>query len=447
MKKILIVDDDKNVQTALTNLFKYKNYNPKAVSDAKSAIEELKKYRYDIVFLDIRLPDDDGISCLKQIKQLDEDIPVVILTAYGDIKQAVSAMKLGACDYLTKPVSNDELLLITENILKQSDLQKELWYLREKFYDSDIEIVYKSDLMKEVVNEAIKIAKTDYNVLITGETGVGKELIAKFIHRNSIRRSGMFVVIDCGTLPETLIETELFGYEKGAFTDATTKKLGKIELADKGTLFLDEITNLPLHLQTKFLRVVEQKEFYRVGGTSLIGVDVRFIAATNLPIEELVQKDKFRKDLYYRLNECRIIVPPLRERPEDIIPLTEYFLKKITSELGKTIKGITEEAKDLLLSYQWPGNVRQLYNVVKTAALFATDFIDIFHLQKVLFHDSAEYNEIKNFNLNHNIESIEKNLIKYALQKTGYNKFETAKLLGISRKTLYKKLQKYKIKV
>ena len=305
MKNILIIDDDKSVGTTLVNLFKFKGYFAAQEETSKSALVELGRRNYDIIFLDIRLPDMNGLECLKEIKKIDDLVPVIILTAYGDVKQAVEAMRLGAFDYLTKPTSNEELMLSVERALKEKSIQRELYYLRQKTAGIDTEIIVESDIMKRLFADAIKIAETNYTVLITGETGVGKEVVANVIHKNSNRRDNPFVVIDCRALPETLIESELFGHEKGAFTDAAKKTIGKIELADGGTLFLDEISNLPIQLQTKFLRVIERRSFYRVGGTSLIEVDVRVITASNISLEKLVEKNKFRKDLYYRLNEYR----------------------------------------------------------------------------------------------------------------------------------------------
>ncbi|MFH1540244.1 MAG: sigma-54 dependent transcriptional regulator [Elusimicrobiota bacterium] len=455
MNKILIIDDDENIQISLTNLFKIKNYNPKVVGTAQSALEELRKCSYDVVFLDIHLPDKDGLTCLEKIKEIDEYIPVVILTAYGDVRQAVKAMKLGAFDYLTKPVPNEELILSVERVLRERSIQRELYYLRQKNTVLDKEFICESDVMKKLVADATKIAKTNYNVLITGETGVGKEVLANIIYKNSDRKDNVFVVIDCGAFPETLIASELFGYEKGAFTDATKKTLGKVELADGGTLFLDEISNLSLDLQAKFLRVIERRNFYRVGGTSLIEVDVRFITASNVSFEELVSKNKFRKDLYYRLNEYKIVVPPLRERFDDIIPLAKYFLQKSSHELGRSAKELSKEAEKLLLNYQWPGNVRELYNVIKIVSFFAKEIIEVEDLQKVLstgLNNSAAFGdnldnqqELESLNLNQNTENIEKKIIERALQKTGYNKYKTADLIGISRKTLYDKIKKYGI--
>lgn len=447
MNKVLIIDDDVDVQRVLTKIFELKNYKVTVKGTAQSAIEELKNYSYDVVILDIRLPDKDGIECLKEIKNIDESIPVVILTAYGNIKQTVEAMKLGAFDYLTKPVSNDELILTIERAIKEKSIQRELAYLRGKLSVSK-EIIYKSDIMKNIIDEAIKIAKTDYTVLITGETGVGKEILANIIYKNSNRKDGPFIVLDCGAIPETLIESELFGYEKGAFTGADKRCIGKIELANGGTLFLDEISNLPFNLQTKFLRVLEQKKLYRIGGTDLVEVDVRLIVASNVPLEKLVEEGKFRKDLYYRLSEYKITIPPLRERKDDIIPLTEYFIKKANSELGKSIKGISDEAKKILLDYFWPGNVRELCNVIKSASFFADSIIEPKHLHRVLPLDSYRYketNSFDNYDLNYNIEKLEKNLILNILQRTNYNKYKTAEILGISRKTLYQKLKKYNL--
>ncbi len=449
MKKILIIDDDTNIQIVLANLLKSKKYEPSVASSAKEAIEEIKNNFYDLVLLDIFLPDKDGLSLLKEIKNFDEELQVIILTAYGDVKNVVEAMRLGAFDYLTKPVSNEEIILAIERAFKDKKIKNELEYLKQQETKLLLgeKIVINSEKMIKIFEDAVKIAKTNYTVFIFGETGVGKEILAYWIHKNSPRQKNPFVVIDCGTLPKEIIESELFGYEKGAFTGAEKRNIGKIELADEGTLFLDEIGNLPLELQPKFLRVLEEKKFYRLGGTNLIEVDVRYICASNISLEELIEKEKFRKDLYYRLNEFKIEIPPLRERKEDIIHLANLFLKVANKELNKSIKYISKQAEEILLDYKWPGNIRELQNVIKTAAFFAEDVIERFHIENVLskqtnlfLRDDVSF---ENLNLKQNIEKIEKNLIKYVLNKVNNNKEKASEILGITRKTLYEKLKKY----
>jgi len=452
MKKILIIDDDHGIRISLSNILKLKEYRPTAVPNAQEGISEIQKTSYDVVILDMRLPDMNGLECLKSIKKNDPDIPVIMLTAYGDIKTAIEAMKSGAFDYLNKPISNDEILMAIEKAQRQRSTERELSYLRRisRNYDEERNLVIENPQMKSLFAQASHLAQADYSVLITGETGVGKEMLARFIHDNSKRKNGPLIIIDCGSLPESLIESELFGYEKGAFTGADKRTIGKIELADGGTLVLDEIGNLPLSLQTKFLRFLEQKSFYRLGGSTLVEVDVRFIAATNISPEELITQNKFRADLYYRLGEYKITIPSLRERKEDIIPLVDYFIRKTNRELGKSIKTVTPEAKAKLLAYSWPGNVRELHNVIRTSAFFADEEIGIEHIEKKIsgtaVAGTAEKQEENNvMNMKDRISKIEKEMIQEALRKTNFNKDKAAKLLSISRKTLYAKLKQFNL--
>ena len=397
----------------------------------------------------MRLPDMNGLECLKVIKKNDPDIPVIMLTAYGDIKTAIEAMRSGAFDYLNKPISNDEILMVIEKAQRQRSTERELTYLRQisrAGAEGETELIVESEKMKQLYSQAAQLAQTDYSVLLTGETGVGKEMLARYIQEHSARKSGPFIVLDCGSFPESLIESELFGYEKGAFTGADKRAIGKIELADGGTLFLDEIGNLPIALQTKFLRFLEQKTFYRLGGSVLVEVDVRFIAATNVTLEELIKENKFRSDLYYRLGEYRINVPPLRERKEDIIPLVNCFIKKTNRELGKTINGITPEVQEKMLDYSWPGNVRELHNVIRTASFFAGEAIELEHVDKKIsgvVEGTPCERGLDQLNLKDRINEMEKVLIMEALKKANFNKEKAARILAISRKTLYTKLKLY----
>ncbi|MCX7940358.1 MAG: sigma-54 dependent transcriptional regulator, partial [Endomicrobia bacterium] len=449
---ILLIDDDKNIQKVISNFLETRSFIVKTVSTVNEAIKEVKTNNYDVAIIDISLPDGDGIQCLKEIKKINEDIIAIVLTAYGETKRVVEAIKNGAYDYLVKPVSNEEILLTIEKSIKELKFKEELKYFKEKI-ENELRksIVIESPVMKKIFQQAKELAKTNSNILLTGETGVGKEILAYWIHQNSNRNNGPYITIDCGALPKDVIEAELFGYEKGAFTDAQKRKLGRIELADGGTLFLDEVCNLQFELQPKLLRVLEEKKFYRVGGTSMVEVDVRFIFASNEPLEELVEKSLFRKDLYYRIAEFKIEIPPLRERKEEIIPLANFFLKSANLELNKNVEGISEQAQKMLLDYHWPGNIRELRNVIKFATFLAKDKIEQEHISYILFRSKTnsveEIKPLKTLNIKHNIEELEKKLILSALQQTKNNKVVSAKLLGISRKSLYEKLKKFSLQI
>ncbi|MCS7151457.1 MAG: sigma-54 dependent transcriptional regulator [Endomicrobia bacterium] len=449
---ILLIDDDKNIQKVISNFLETRSFIVKTVSTVNEAIKEVKTNTYDVALIDISLPDGDGIQCLKEIKKINEDIIAIVLTAYGETKRVVEAIKNGAYDYLVKPVSNEEILLTIEKSIKELKFKEELKYFKEKI-ENELRksIVIENPVMKKIFQQAKELAKTNSNILLTGETGVGKEILAYWIHQNSNRNNGPYITIDCGALPKDVIEAELFGYEKGAFTDAQKRKLGRIELADGGTLFLDEICNLQLELQPKLLRVLEEKKFYRVGGTSMVEVDVRFIFASNEPLEELVEKSLFRKDLYYRIAEFKIEIPPLRERKEEIIPLANFFLQSANLELNKNVEGISEQAQKMLLDYHWPGNIRELRNVIKFATFLAKDKIEHEHIRYILSRSKTnsveEIKPLKTLNIKHNIEELEKKLILSALQQTKNNKVVSAKLLGISRKSLYEKLKKFSLQI
>ncbi len=320
MEKILIVDDDKDMRELLSDILKTEGYVTITAEDAKKALKEITAHPPAVVLLDIKLPGLDGIGVLKEIKKIDEDIIVIILTAYGGIQSAVGAIKLGAFDYFTKPFNNEELILEIKKALQNHHLKIGVNNLRKKLEikEKGEQFIGESPRIKQILNKIKTVAHTNMTILIQGESGTGKELIARMIHQSSLRQHNQFITVDCGTLPENLIESELFGYEKGAFTGAAARKEGKFELADKGTIFLDEITNLPFLLQAKLLRVVQEKKVQRLGGTKDINIDIRIITATNKILYEEVKMGRFREDLYYRLNEFSLILPPLRERREDI---------------------------------------------------------------------------------------------------------------------------------
>ncbi|MEO0287537.1 MAG: sigma-54 dependent transcriptional regulator, partial [candidate division WOR-3 bacterium] len=346
MGKILIVDDEKNQRLLLRKLLEREGYSVIEAENGEEAIRKTREEEPEIILLDQKLPDIQGIEILTNIKEINPLIPVIIITAYGEIKDAVEAMRKGAFYYLTKPVNPDELILLIKKAFENLGIQREVEGLKriiEEKYSFN-KLIYVSDKMKEIMDIVIKASKSDANVLITGESGTGKELIAGAIHYFSKRKNEKFVPVDISAIPETLVEAELFGYEKGAFTGAERRRIGKFEFASKGTIFLDEIGNLPLSLQAKLLRVIEEKKITRIGSNEEIPVDVRIISATNKNIEEEVKKGNFREDLYYRLNVIRIHLPPLRERKEDIPVLTQYFLKIYSKRENKRIKGITDEA-------------------------------------------------------------------------------------------------------
>lgn len=367
--KILIVEDEVEYGWLLTKFLKERGYWAEHVANGESAIEYLGKKHYDIVLLDLFLPDMNGMELLKRIKETNTNQEVVVITGHGTIKIAVEAIKLGAFDFLTKPCSLEEVELVVKKIDNMLNLKRENRLLKQEKRLMEEEMIVVSPAMKEVVETIKKIACSDCNVLIQGESGVGKELVAKLIHRSSDRKDKAFIAINVSAIPIDLLEVELFGYEKGAFTGANQPKEGFLELAKNGTLFLDEIAELDLVLQAKLLRAIEEKKFYRVGGRKEVEADVRIISATNRDIQKLVEDGLFRRDLYYRLNTVEIRIPPLRERKEDIMPLVEHFLERFRRKYNKKIERITEEAKKLLLSYDYPGNVRELKNIIERAVL------------------------------------------------------------------------------
>lgn len=446
---ILIVDDDEVMCQTLSDVFTKREYEVLATETGREAIGSVHKQLIDLVLLDIRLPDMDGITVLKKIKEIDTDLMVIMMTAYSDVQTAVMAMKAGAYDYINKPFELDELKLLIQKAIETQSLRNEVRRLRRQHESENSGLqIYGNSPQVRNINELIQmIAQTPRtSVLIEGESGTGKELAANAIHYNSNRSPRPLIKINCGAIPENLLETELFGYEKGAFTDAKSTKKGLFELASGGTIFLDEIGDMNHHLQSKLLRVLETQSFMRVGGTREIHVDLRFIAASNRNLAEMVNKGEFRKDLYYRLKVMVLDIPPLRERREDILLLANLFIEEGNRELGKSIKGILPKAKDLLLNYSWPGNIRELKNVLERAMILsATEEISTETLPIELREDQISSRSISLNLSDSSLEAMEKKHIFEVLTMVNGNKSKAARNLGISRSTLREKLKKYAI--
>ena len=459
MESILIVEDNKDMQFILSKILKEKGYKTIIAGDGIRAIEKVEKYIPDLVLLDIKLPKLDGMQVLDMIKKIDEDLPIIMITAFGNIKGAVNAMKSGAYDYITKPFNNEELILIIQKALKAQYMSREVKILRQKINEMQPfdKTMGESTQIKKIIKQVELIAPTKMSVIIQGKSGTGKEVIANMIHQRSPRKDEPFIPVDCGAIPDTLIESELFGYEKGAFTDANYTKKGKFELANKGTLLFDEITNLPYGSQAKLLRVIEEKKVQRIGSKEFIPFDVRIIATTNIDILNAVKQGNFRDDLYHRLFEFIILLPKLSQRKDDIPILAMEFLNEANIELKKNIRGFSARAMELMLSYIWPGNVRELKNVIKRAVLITeSDDITLDQLYPLLDNShSIESKEIseskedshisefydKDFSFENQKDKFEKKLIIKVLKQTGGNRTKAAEILNINRKKLYRKMK------
>jgi two-component system response regulator AtoC len=409
--------------------------------------------RPDIILLDIMLPGLNGIETLKQVKKYDENLPVIILSAQGSIEVAVEALRFGAFDYFQKPIDMQKLEPALKNAIKSYDLVKEIESLKEnirKEYSFD-NIISSDGKMQDVFKLVSKVLNNDITVLIHGESGTGKELIARAIHFNGKRKDKPFIVVNCASIPRELLESELFGHEKGSFTGAHQRKLGKFEIANEGTIFLDEVGELEVLLQAKLLRVIQEKEFERVGGNELIKTDVRIISATNIELKEAVEKKEFREDLYYRLNSFPINIPPLRQRKGDILILAEHFLKTFNDRLGKNIKGFTKRALKLIYEYNWPGNIREMENTIERCLIIAEkDTIDIEDLPSHLRTSdpavSVEYSgSLFSDETIIPFEKLKEESIRHALKVTNGNIVEAAKKLQLGRATIYRLMERYKI--
>jgi len=445
---ILVVDDDKNICKIIEiNLKKTKSYDVKAVTSGEACLKLIREHIPDLILLDIQMPGIDGIETLKRIKDHEPKIPVVMMSAHATVEKAVQSMKLGAYDFITKPFAADRLLVTVQNALMTSSLKNELDELKSELKSKYQfkNIIGQSGVMQEVFKSLEKVINSNVTVLIQGESGTGKELIARAIHFHSqIRANKPFVAVNCSALPESLLESELFGHEKGAFTGAAGKRVGKFEQADGGTIFLDEVGLMSPMTQAKVLRVLQEREFERVGGNELIKVDVRVISATNKDLEEEMKKNEFREDLYYRLSVFPIKLPPLRDRKEDIPLLSAFFLEKYSRQEDKTIEGISPDALELLLAYNWPGNVRELENAIERAVVLAAN-ADIHSKDlPVAVRSIGEKKMFESDNtLSSWIEKLEEEALRQALLECEGNISKTAKKLGIGRATIYRKAKKY----
>uniref|UniRef100_A0A832G104 Sigma-54-dependent Fis family transcriptional regulator n=1 Tax=Ignavibacterium album TaxID=591197 RepID=A0A832G104_9BACT len=439
--RILVVDDEEIVRESLLAWFKEDGYEVDTAENADAALRLFEKGKYSLILLDIKMPGMSGMDLLVKLKEYDPDAIIILITAYASVSSAVKALKSGAYDYITKPIDPDELSHIVEKALYQKNLEAENLKLKESIDEiaRPDNLIGESHQMKEIYNLIHTVAQTDTTVLILGESGTGKELVAKAIHLNSKRKYFPLVTVNCGALPESLLESELFGHEKGAFTGAHYRRKGKFEMANGGTIFLDEIGTISNKVQVELLRVIETKQFTRVGGSETISSDFRVIAATNEHLEELVKEGKFREDLYYRLNVFNIHIPPLRERVDDIPLLAEYFLKKYTSSMNKKITGISQEAMNFMLRYKWPGNVRELENAIERAVVICrTDKIQLEDLPFKV-SNNALYNEVEDKSLS----EVEKRHIALVLKENNWNISKSAEDLKIDRVTLYNKIKKY----
>ncbi len=442
--KILVVDDDLEMCGMLSDVLKEEGFFVTTTGDSLEASKILKREEFDVLVTDLKMKGLKGLDLLEGVNKVAPMTPVIIITAFGTIESAIKAMKMGAYDYITKPFQMDEIVLTVRKALENRLLKKEVIRLRkevESRYDFH-QLIGKSPSMQKIYDLIERISDSSSNVLITGESGTGKELVAKAIHYNGVRKEGPFVAINCAAIPETLLESELFGYKKGAFTDAKSDKKGLIFEANEGTLFLDEITEMPLTLQAKLLRVIEEREVRPLGDTNSYPIDVRIISTSNRDIASLIQQGRFREDLYYRLKVIDIEMPPLRERKEDIPILVQHFIHKFSKELKKAVSSVSEDALKILLNYFWPGNVRELENITQRAiTLSQHEVILPDDLPASIIQKTDEKLFEKAMGEKFTLDQLEKEYIRRVLVETGGNKSKAAERLGLDRKTLYRKLE------
>ncbi|AJR00862.1 Acetoacetate metabolism regulatory protein AtoC [Enterobacteriaceae bacterium bta3-1] len=458
--RILIVDDEKNVLRMLNTVFSQEGNQVFCADNGQDALVIFEQERPDIVLMDIRMPTMNGLEALQRMREKWLDTPIILMTAYAAVETAVEALRLGAFDYVIKPFELDELKLLINRALQLRNMKQEINILHRELSDSYHcdKILTNNPKMMELCRTIAKVAQSHANVLVTGESGTGKELIAKAIHYNSPRSKQPFIKVNCGALPESLLESELFGHEKGAFTGAQMQRQGLFERAHQGTLLLDEIGEMPLNLQVKLLRVLQEQEFERVGGSQTIKIDVRIVAATNRDLSDMIEQGEFRRDLYYRLNVMHLYSLPLRERPEDILLLARYFLQKFSAENNKDIIGFDVSAIRMLENYPWLGNVRELANAVEHAVIMSTGymiFVDDLPIgfKQEMIQDAAVVENSpklaerldKPMKLKESLKQYEKEIIERALAIYQGNRIDTAKALGISRRALMYKLQEYSI--
>ena len=451
--KVLIIDDEPKIAWIFSKVLG-DEYQVLSAKTGREGLAMIQKERPDLVFLDVRLPDTPGVELLQEVRKIEKSLLVIMLTACESVQTAVEAMKLGAYDYLTKPVPNDRLKIIIKNALETRHLEEKVHTLESKLKKRSTleDIQGTSPAIQKVFDLIRRVAGHDVNVLLIGESGTGKELVARAIHSESDRSNEPFVPVDCSAIPETLIESELFGHEKGAYTGAISAQAGKFESAKGGTIFLDEIGNLPKSVQAKLLRVIQEREIFRLGGTKSIRVNIRLIAATNRDLSKAVSTGEFREDLYHRLNVFPIFLPSLRERGEDILLLSHYFLEKFSKELGKSVKELSREAEALLTHYRWPGNVREVENAVKHALLMVSDGEKTIlpkHLPESIRESSSVSQPVGDGSLRTAskgaAQKVERELILKTLKETNWNKRRASRILKIDYKTLFNKLKEHSI--
>ncbi|MEZ5103470.1 MAG: sigma-54 dependent transcriptional regulator [Draconibacterium sp.] len=456
MKKILIVDDDTFICQILKKHLQNHNYDVEVAFSGKKAFTVFNNTHFDLVLCDFRLPDISGLELLQKMRALKQEIPVIIITAYADVRVAVKLMKLGAADYITKPIQQEELLSLIKKTIKPETEEKQTE--REKdsgMFVNGAFITGTSDQIQRIIDLAGRVAPTNMSVIIEGETGTGKEYIARYIHENSLRKNKPFMAVDCGAIPKDVANSELFGHVKGAFTGAINDKEGVFQKADGGTLFLDEIGNLSYDIQLKLLRSIQERVVSRMGDNKQKKIDIRIIAATNEDLLNEVRNNTFREDLYHRLNEFRISLPPLRERKQDIPVFVKHFIEQSNYELSRNIEGLTPEVEDIILKYPWHGNLRELKNVIKRSVLMAnSELIDKSCLPPEIVFPENESSYLENEStpnsdsmLKNASFEIERQLIIKTIQEAGYNKSKAARILNIDRKTLYNKIKQYNINI
>lgn len=440
---ILIVDDEPSVRDALSKWFAFDGYRVDTAEDANAALKKLQESPWDIVLLDIKMPGMDGLELQRRVKEIDKNMITIMITAFASVDSSIQALKEGAFDYIVKPIDPDDMSHLIRNAVDQRSLFSENLQLRRHIDEISFpdEIVGESSALQKVLEKVATVAQTDSTVMIRGESGTGKELIARAIHSNSNRRYFPIITINCGSYTEGLLESELFGHEKGAFTGALYRRRGKLEMADKGTIFLDEIGNIGMKMQMDLLRAIETRQFMRLGGDKLISVDFRIICATNSDLENAVRDGSFREDLYYRLNVFSITLPPLRDRKSDIPFLARYFVKKYAHSMNKNVVGLTPETLEALTKYGWPGNVRELRNTIERAMVGAKgSLIGVEDLSFPFFPGPSNETE------DDSLEEMEKRQIRKVLDRTGGNIAQAAGILKVSRLTLYNKIKKYQLK-
>lgn len=447
--KILVVDDEQIIRESLSFVLKKEGYDVEEAENGKAAYDKLLADSFDLLITDLEMPGMKGIQLVEEIQKLNIQTAVIIITAYGSLETAIAALRSGASDYILKPIEFDEILIKVKKLLEIKSLLIENKILRKEIqrtYDYE-NFVGKSPVIKNIFDMIETVADTDSTVLITGKSGTGKELVARALHYKSSRKNKPFIPVNCGAISENLIESELFGHKRGAFTGAISDKEGYFKAADGGTLFLDEISELPLNLQVKFLRVLQEREFTPVGATSPISVNIRFIASTNRDLKQEIKIGKFREDLFYRLNVIEINLPPLKEREEDIPILADHFLNKYRKEMNKNIKGISPEAMRSLISYDWKGEVRELENVIERAVIFAKDeFITLKDLPASFRPAEAFVSNFKSGSLEDSVKSFERDFILRTLENYEFDKEKTAEVLKVGLSTLYRKMKELDIK-